>query len=270
MMLATSCPPQGEEATPPRVKSRVALVVEYDGTAYCGFQWQDGRPTVQGEIEAAILRLTGERLRIIAASRTDAGVHARGQVVSFRTATTLGTGSFVSGLNHFLPADIAVKSAHRLAPDVHVQRTAVSRRYEYYIINSETRSPLRERLALVMKGSLDVERMNEACAALVGEHDFSSFTSGTGVELKSPVRRVVTARCTYAGDTTVFAIEANSFLTHQVRNMAGTLIRVGLGKMSVHEFCSIMEQRKPGLAGPTAPACGLHLVRVNYPRSIEE
>ena len=253
MMLATLCLPQGEEATPRRVMSRVGLVVEYDGTAYAGYQWQDDRRTVQGEIEEAIFRLTGERIRIIAASRTDAGVHAHGQVVSFRTMSTLAPGSFVSGLNHFLPADIAVKSAHLLGPDIHVQRTAKSRRYEYYIVSSQTRSPLRERFAFVMKGSLDIAMMNEACRSLVGEHDFTSFTSGTGVELKSPVRRVLTAGVVQTGDSTVFAIEATSFLTHQVRNTVGALIQVGLGRMSVPEFCSIMEQRKPGLAGPAAP-----------------
>jgi tRNA pseudouridine38-40 synthase len=270
MMLATLCPPQDYEIPKARVTSRVALVIEYDGTCYSGYQWQDNRRTVQGEVEEAIFRLTGERTRIIAASRTDAGVHAHGQVVSFRTLAGLSPGSFVSGLNHFLPGDIAVKSAHLLAADLHVQRTAVSRRYEYYIVSSQTRSPLRGRFALVMSGSLDVAKMNEASRVLVGEHDFTSFTSGTGMELKSPIRRVITAGFAQTGDTTVFAIEANSFLTHQVRNTVGALIQVGLGKMSVPGFCSIMEQRKAGSGGPMAPACGLHLVRVNYPRPIEE
>jgi tRNA pseudouridine38-40 synthase len=270
MMLATVCPPRESETVGARIKSRVALVIEYDGTDFSGYQWQDDCRTVQGEVEEAILRLTGEGIRIIAASRTDAGVHAHGQVVSFRTLANLSTGSFVSGLNHFLPGDIAVKSAHLLAADLHVQRTAVSRRYEYCIVSSLTRSPLRGRFAFVMRGGLDVAIMNEASRVLVGEHDFTSFTSGTGVELKSPVRRVLSAGFTQTGDTTVFAIEANSFLTHQVRNTVGALIQVGQGRMSVPGFCSIMEQRKPGLGGPMAPACGLHLVRVNYPRPIEE
>jgi tRNA pseudouridine38-40 synthase len=268
MMLATLGLPPREEETQTLVVNRVGLVVEYDGTNYAGFQWQDGRSTVQGVLEEGIARLTGESIRVVAASRTDAGVHAWGQVVSFRTAARISAASFVSGLNHFLPADVAVKSAHLLAPEIHVQRSAMSRRYEYYIVNSETRSPLRERFALVMKGSFDVGLMNEACRGLVGEHDFTSFTSGSGVELKSAVRTVMSAVVTGTGDTLVFAIEAGSFLTHQVRNTVGALVQVGLGKMSVAEFCSIMEKRKVGLAGPMAPACGLHLVRVNYPRPI--
>lgn len=250
--------------------TRVALTVEYDGTDYFGFQWQDDRPTIQQQLEKAIFRLTNERVRVVSASRTDTGVHALGQVVSFRTVSKLPCSNFITGLNHFLPADIAVKSAYLPGADFHVQKSAVSRRYEYRILDSGTRSPLRERFAYVVKGPFNVARMNLACGSLIGEHDFASFTSGAGALIKDTTRRVFLAEVRAEGDCLVYAMEANSFLTHQIRNTVGALIEVGLGRMSVREFCSIMEQRKPGLAGPKAPACGLHLVRVNYPRPIEE
>jgi len=269
-MAGTLCLTQSSEATGTHAMTRVALVVEYDGTDYFGFQWQDDRPTIQYELEKAILRLTGESTRVVAASRTDTGVHAFGQVVSFRTSAAIEGRKLVTGLNHFLPGDIAVKSAYLLSPGFHVQKSAVSRVYDYYLLDSPTRSPLRERFTHLVKGPLDLSVMNEACRALVGEHDFASFTSGTGASLSKTVRRVVHAGMRKDGDLLTFTIEASSFLTHQVRNTVGSLIEVGLRRMSVPEFCSIMEQRKPGLAGPKAPACGLHLVRVNYPRPIEE
>ena len=269
-MPGVLCLPQSEEVIGARVNTRVTLTVEYDGTSYFGFQWQDDRPTVQQELEKALFALTGESARMVCASRTDTGVHALGQVVSFRTSSELSLESFVTGMNHFLPADIAVKAAHFPSPGFHVQKSAVSRLYEYRIHDSRTRSPLADRFAYVVRGPFDVEKMNEACGTLVGEHDFASFTSGSGALIKDTKRRVFRAAVASEGDNLVFAMEANSFLTHQIRNTVGALIEIGLGRMSVSEFCSIMEQRKPGLAGPKAPACGLHLVRVNYPRSIEE
>ncbi len=270
MMPGTLCLVESEPAASVQFMTRVALIVEYDGTGYFGFQWQDDRPTVQQQLEKAILQLTNEHVRVVSASRTDTGVHALGQVVSFRTVSQLPSRNFVTGLNHFLPADIAVKSAYVLAPDFHVQKSAVSRRYEYRILDSATRSPLRERFAFVVKGPFDVASMHLACRALVGEHDFASFTSGAGTLIKDTVRTVFLAEVRKEGDCLVYTMEANSFLTHQIRNTVGALIEVGLGRMRVSEFCSIMEQRKPGLAGPKAPAWGLHLVRVNYPRPIEE
>jgi len=269
-MPGTVCLLESEQAASVQVMTRVALVVEYDGTDYFGFQWQDDRPTIQQQLEKAISQLTHEEVRVVSASRTDTGVHALGQVVSFRTASKLPPHNFVTGLNHFLPTDIAVKSACVPGSDFHVQKSAVSRRYEYRILDSATRSPLRERFAYVVKGPFDVGKMNLACQALVGEHDFASFTSGAGASIKDAVRRVFLAEVRAEGDLLIFAMEASSFLTHQIRNTVGALIEVGLGRVSVREFYSIMEQRKPGLAGPKVPACGLHLVRVNYPRPIEE
>jgi tRNA pseudouridine38-40 synthase len=249
--------------------TKILLVMEYDGTRYHGFQWQDGLPSIHGELEKALTRLTGERRRVISASRTDAGVHARGQVVSFRTGSALSTHSFVGGLNHYLPNDIAVKSAYRINDAFNVRREAISREYSYYILNRPTRSPIREGFAYLVAGKLDIEAMNQACLALVGEHDFASFAGRNGASVKSTVRRVFRAVVEREGELVIFNIAASSFLLHQVRNTVGALIRVGLGKVTLDEFNSIIEARELALAGPTAPAYGLCLNRVNYPGPLE-
>jgi tRNA pseudouridine38-40 synthase len=202
------------------------------------------------------------------ASRTDAGVHARGQVVSLRTDSALPLEAFVHGLNHHLPADIAVKGAHVVDDGFDVRRGARSREYKYYILNSPTRSPLRERFVGRVRGGLDVAAMRRACRALVGKHDFASFVSGDTAG-RSTVRNVIKAEIERDGDMIVFTMEASSFLPHQVRHTVGALLEVGQGKMTAEEFGELVEARQPGLAAPTAPAGGLCLERVNYPRPFE-
>jgi tRNA pseudouridine38-40 synthase len=244
--------------------SRIVLIVEYDGTNYHGSQWQANAKTIQGEMEKALQKLTGERTRVKAASRTDAGVHARGQVFSFKTGAALPLKAFVEGLNYYLPQDIAVKEAHRVDDAFDARRGAISREYKYYILNNATRSPIREGFSYRVTGNLDIGAMNRACQALVGKHDFASFVTSTDIR-KSTVRQVHKAAIEQDGDMVVLDMVANSFLPHQVRNTVGSLIRVGQGKMTVDEFYGILEARQPGRAGPTAPACGLCLMRVNYP-----
>jgi len=250
--------------------TQILLIIEYDGTGYHGFQWQNGLPSIQKEVEKAIKKLTGERRRVISASRTDAGVHAQGQVVGFRTRSELSTRNFVNGLNHYLPRDIAVKAAYKVSDDFRVRRDAVSREYSYYILNNPTRSPIREGRTHRVANPLDIDAMNKAAQTLLGEHDFASFANGDGSWLKSTVRNVSRAEAAREGEMVTFRIEANSFLPHQVRTTVGTLIRVGLGKMNLDQFRSIIEARLPGTAGPTAPACGLCLDRVNYSVPLEE
>jgi len=245
--------------------TKILLIIEYDGTHYHGFQWQAGLPSIQGEVEEALERLTGERCRVITASRTDAGVHAEGQVVSFRTGSPLPLHSFTNGLNYYLPRDIAVKAAHRVGDSFDVRRDALSREYNYYILNSSTRSPMREAFSYLVAGPLDIGAMNRACQALIGEHDFASFATCDGATIRNTVRRVFKAEIERDGELVIFNMVANSFLPHQVRNTVGALIKLGLGKMNVDEFHSIIETKKPGMAGPTAPACGLCLTRINYP-----
>ncbi|MDD5082078.1 MAG: tRNA pseudouridine(38-40) synthase TruA, partial [Dehalococcoidales bacterium] len=235
--------------------TRMVLIIEYVGTRYYGFQLQASLPTVQSEIEKALHKLTGESSRVMAASRTDTGVHARGQVVSFRTESPLPVERFVAGVNYYLPADIAVKAAYKVPVAFNVRREAISREYSYHILSSDTRSPLRVAFSYRVRGQLNIEAMNRACLALVGEHDFISFASALE-KGKSTVRRVYQAKVEKHKDLVVFSIVANSFLPHQVRNTVGALIRVGLSRMMVDEFCSIIDERKPGLAGPCVPACG--------------
>jgi tRNA pseudouridine38-40 synthase len=269
MTLSTVANPELEKVDSV-VTIMMVLVVEYDGTNYYGSQWQTGLPTIQGEIEKALQKLTGESIRVAMAGRTDAGVHARGQVVSFRTGSTLSAETFINGLNYYLPRDIAAKSAYIAGDSFDVRRSAVSRQYRYSILNSPTRSPLREPFACRIAGTLDVAAMNRACRTLIGEHDFASFASGVGGEVKSTMRRVYRAEVTRDGDLVVLNVVANAFVRHQIRSTAGCLVRIGLGRMSQDEFCSIIEAKRPGLAGPALPACGLCLVRVEYPHPFEE
>ncbi|MFC1901940.1 tRNA pseudouridine(38-40) synthase TruA [Chloroflexota bacterium] len=248
--------------------SGIVLIVEYDGASYHGSQLQAGAPTIQGEIEKALRKLTGARIRIKAAGRTDAGVHARGQVVSFRTDSALPLAAFVDGLNHYLPRDIAVKEASGVDDSFDARRSALSREYRYNILNSPTRSPIRQGFSYRVNGDLDVEAMQRACQALVGRHDFASFvTSPEVAKQKNTLRNVYKAEIARDGDMLVFDMVANAFLPHQVRNTVGALIRVGQGKITVAEFYNMVDARTPGLAGPTAPAGGLCLMRVNYPNS---
>jgi len=245
--------------------------MEYEGTHYYGFQLQANLPTIQGEIEAALKKLTGKRSRVMAASRTDTGVHAKGQVVSFRTESSLPSPTFIHGLNYHLPKDIAVKAAFRVSDSFNVRRDAISREYNYYILNRPTRSPIRRGFAYHVTHPLDIGAMNQACQALIGEHDFASFaTSLEGSNLKSTIRNIHTAKIEKDGDLVIFNIVANSFLPHQVRNTVGALIKVGLGKMTADEFRCILEARRSGLAGPTVPAHGLCLMWIIYPRPWEE
>lgn len=260
---------ESKKAVSSKTSTQMALLVEYDGTHYYGFQWQDNLPTIQGEIEEALWKLTGKKSRVMAASRTDTGVHAKGQVVSFRTTSPLPPPTFVKGLNYYLPGNIAVKAAFRVSDSFNVRRRALSREYRYYILNSSTRSPIRHGFSYLVTGHLDIEAMNQACQVLIGEHNLASFTTGT-IGRKSTIRYIYQASVERDGELVVFNMAANSFLPHQIRNTVGALIRVGLGKMTVDEFYSIVEARRPGLAGPTAPAHGLCLMRINYPRPLEE
>ena len=247
--------------------SKFILLVEYDGTQYHGFQWQVGLPTIQNELEQAIKRFCRHSSRVIAASRTDAGVHARGQVVSFWAKSTLDTVTLVRALNYYLPRDIAVKTAYKAGDDFNVRRDALSREYHYYVLNNYTRSPFSQRFALFVPKMLDIRAMNDACQLIRGEHDFASFASSLDGN-KSTMRNVYEAGIEKKGDFTVFRIVANSFLPHQVRSTVGFLIRLGLGQIGIEKFHDIMKAKSLGLASPVSPACGLCLEQVNYPKPL--
>jgi tRNA pseudouridine38-40 synthase len=244
------------------------LVVEYDGRRYYGFQWQSGLPTIQSELEKAVQKLTGEKRRVLAASRTDTGVHARGQVVSFRTNSTLSPQTVMRALNYYLPEDIAVSAAYQASDTFNVRRDAVSREYEYWILSNPVRSPLAEGFTCLVTGVLNIRNMNKACRFLIGKHNFASFASALE-PMKSTVRTVYEAKCRRKGDKVIFRIVADSFLPHQVRNTVGLLIRVGLGKVGLNEFKKVMAIEKEGAAGPAALPQGLYLMKVNYPADLE-
>jgi len=269
-MTLTAVPQDSRIGIEPETTVRIALVVEYDGTNYYGSQLQSGQPTIQSEIEAGVLRLTGEKVRLAMSSRTDSGVHARGQVVSFKTACGLPTSAFVHGLNCHLPEDIAVKSACPVDLRFDPRRMASSREYSYTILNSTTRSPLTARFAHRVKGTFNIGAMNEACKTLIGTHDFASFASEIGDEPeKSTIRQVSCAMVKRDGEVVTFIIQANAFVRHQIRNTAGALVEIGLERMTPDQFVRILEAKQPGLGGPCLPAKGLCLMQVNYPFNFE-
>ncbi len=247
--------------------AKFALVVEYNGTRYHGSQWQVEVLTVQGEIERALGKLCGETSRIVAASRTDAGVHARGQVVSFWTQKKFDTETFVRGLNYYLPRDIAVKAAYETSAEFNVRRDALSREYCYHILNRDGRSPFYEMLAWFIPNKLNIEVMSKACQLLKGGHDFISFCPSIE-EGKSTMRYVYDAKVNRSEDLVVIEMKANSFLPHQVRSTVGLLTSLGLSKVSLGDFHDILEAKYVGLARPVAPAHGLCLTRVNYAKPL--
>jgi tRNA pseudouridine38-40 synthase len=253
-----------------QIKTKVALIIEYDGTRMVGSQCQTQGATVQAELEAAIEKLTGEKLRVMLSSRTDAGVSALGQVGSFRTASGLPLERVMRALNHFLPEDIAVKAAYRVPDSLDVRREALSREYVYRIWNSPVPSPLNERFRHRVALPLDEQAMDAAAGKLVGTHDLTAFGSTGGPAGKTTVRMVYRAGVSREGEEVAFRITASSFLTHQVRNTVGALIRVGQGKMSLQEFGALLENKRPGSAGPAAPGKGLCLVKINYRKDLGE
>lgn len=250
--------------------TRLALVIEYDGGRYAGSQFQSELPTIQSELEQALLLLTGEKVRVNLAGRTDAGVHAGGQVASFKTTSALPEKTFVSGLNHYLPPDISVKSARVVDAVFDPRRSASKREYEYYILNSATRSAIWHGRAYQVAGDIDVEAMNDACSLLLGEHDFASFASSPEDPGKSTVRYMYEASVRREGDMIIVRLVASAFLLHQVRNTVGALLRVGQGKMTQNDFQDIINLHEFGLAGPSVPACGLYLKKVYYGNNLEE
>jgi tRNA pseudouridine38-40 synthase len=243
---------------------KIALVVEYEGTRYHGSQIQDGVPTIQGEIESALNRLTGEKIRVALASRTDAGVHAKGQVAAFGTESRLPLPTITRALNFYLPEDIAVRRAAVVGEDFDPRRHALSREYSYLLWNDGARTPLLRRHACFVPTPLDIEAMNVACQSLIGTQDFTPFV-GSVEPGKSTVRTVHCAEVQKKGHQVTFRMVANAFLPHQMRNTVGALLKVGLGKYDVATFRQIANSKVLGAAGPALPPWGLYLTRINYP-----
>jgi tRNA pseudouridine38-40 synthase len=240
------------------------LIVEYDGTSYHGFQRQKGLTTIQGEMEKAIGLLTGGEVRLAAASRTDAGAHAKGQVVNFHTERTYPAQTWVEGLNFYLPGNIVVLEAREVREGFHARRSARSREYRYLVLNRRVPSPFLRFRAYHFPYSLDLEAMQEAATFLVGSHDFAAFCSLKEGRGRNARRRILGVDIHREGELVVFDFVGDSFLPQQVRTMVGTLLLVGAGRMGVSGFQQVLQGRDRSQAGPTAPAWGLYLMRVNY------
>jgi len=242
---------------------QLVAVVEYDGTDYLGFQLQAQGPTVQGEIERALTAVSQqEGVRIIGAGRTDAGVHAQGQVIAFSTGWRHPIEELQRALNAVLPADIAVRELGPAVKDFHPRFDAVSREYRYTIFNQRLRSPLARRFAYHFSRPLDVAALNEAAGVLVGSQDFASF--GRAPQGDNTVREVCRAQWTPEEPFVYCDIVANAFLYRMVRSLVGTLLLVGTGVLSPEGFEEILRSADRSRAGQVAVARGLCLMKVNY------
>jgi len=241
----------------------VKLVVEYEGTNYLGWQRQPQGMTVQQALEESVEKITGRATRVIGAGRTDAGVHARGMVAHFKTDSQLPVERLRDGLNGTLPRDIAVLSVEERGDDFHARFSARSKRYEYTIHNSPVRPAIDRRFCRHVRRKLDVESMRSGARYLPGRQDFAAFES-SGAASGATVRTVTTAEWLEEGERLVFGIEADGFLYNMVRAVVGSLVEVGLGKQPPEWIRELILCRDRTLAGPTAPAKGLCLVRVDY------
>ncbi|MEB3197053.1 MAG: tRNA pseudouridine(38-40) synthase TruA [Candidatus Sericytochromatia bacterium] len=240
------------------------LLVSYDGTDLLGWQVQTRGRTVQGLLESALGKVLKSPVRTAAAGRTDSGVHAAGQVVSFQTPKLLPQEAWIPALNSVLPRDIAVLRAEEVSPDFHARHSAISRSYRYAVVHRGPRSPLQARFASWVEGPLDLVALREVWSSLLGTHDFTHFAS-TGSDPVSPICRVSQAEIQEEGSTLFFHITADHFLYHMVRRLVGTALRVGRGVLSVEGFRNTWEGVAPRPSGPTAPPHGLTFVSVGYP-----
>ena len=247
---------------------RVAVVFEYDGEHFHGWQYQkSGVRSVQGELEKAIAKVADHPVELVCAGRTDAGVHASYQVVHFETTSVRNRRSWVMGINTALPDDISVHWAGAMAPDFHARFSAIYRRYRYVIFNGPVRPGILRRQVSWNFRPLDAEAMHRAAQALVGEHDFTSFRAA-GCQSRSPNRFMEFVTVSRHGDYVVIDVQANAFLHHMVRNIAGALMAVGAGKRPEQWVAEVLAARNRSLAGVTAPPFGLYLVDEGYPEGV--
>jgi tRNA pseudouridine38-40 synthase len=242
---------------------RLKLVLEYDGTAYHGWQVQPGLDTIQGRLEAALSRVGGSPVHVMGAGRTDAGVHAIGQVASCTVETRLDDLALRRALNALLPTDIVVRSVETTASAFDARRSARSKMYAYTVLRRAYPSALQARYSLFVPHALEMGVMAEAAQCLVGTHDFSAFRAGT-CAAATPIRTVSRAAWVEEGDLWRFEIVGNAFLQHMVRIIVGTLLDVGRGKRSPDHLVDILASRDRRRAGKTAAPHGLCLVAVEY------
>mgnify|MGYP005839304481 FL=1 len=241
----------------------VKVVVEYDGTDYFGFQYQPGVPTIQAELERVIERIFKEKATVYGSGRTDAGVHAAGQVISFRTSGTIPIDRVCVAMNSLLPQSIAALEASEADESFHARYSAKSRLYRYDILNRDEKSALRGRYCWHVRRLLDVERMRDSAEMLLGTHDFSSFAAADR-DAGSPIRELQEIGVRRVGEHVLIEMRANAFLRGMVRIIVGTLVEVGLGFRPGPDVKDILQAADRTAAGRTAPPRGLCLVEVEY------
>lgn len=243
---------------------RIALVVEYDGTQYHGWQAQTGLHTVQQAVEQALSKVADEPISVICAGRTDTGVHATNQVIHFDSDKERTIRAWIHGANSFLPKDVCVKNGKEMSENFHARYSATARRYRYVIYNGAIRPALMRSNVTWQYRQLDHRLMNQAAQSLLGEKDFTSFRS---VECQSntPMRHIHQLQVSRNGDLIIIDITANAFLHHMVRNIAGVLITIGSGKRPVSWAEEVLKAKDRKLGAETAPSYGLYLVQVTYP-----
>ena len=240
------------------------LTIEYDGSDFHGWQRQNNDPTIQGEIENALQIMTKQKINLIGSGRTDAGVHAFGQVANFKCETRLDPAAFLNGLNSLLPDAIVICKCECVNEDFHARYTTKSKIYRYRILNRRLPAAIERQYSWHIRRSLDLDSMRRAAAHIIGTHNFKSF-EGTGSPRSDSTRQVFEAK--FYRETTdilVFEIKAEGFLRFMVRNIIGTLVEVGLAKITPEDFQAILLSRDRSRAGATAPPNGLFLVRVEY------
>lgn len=248
--------------------------VQYDGTAFAGFQRQPGRTTVQGALESAIAQVTREDVTVTGAGRTDAGVHALGQVIHFQSASPLPTATLARAINACLPAGVALRDLDEAPEGFHARYSAVSREYRYVVECGSPRSPLWRERAYQVERPLDLEPMAMGAALLVGRHDFGAFGAPMMHTSREPgegrlarggtIRTMLAARCRRRSRFILFCFIADAFLRHMVRMLVGTLLRLGAGTLPVAAVGRLLAGDRTLQAGPAAPAHGLYLLRVRY------
>ena len=242
---------------------RVRLVVAYDGTAYSGWQLQPGVRTIEGELNRCLSELLGEKIQVIGASRTDAGVHALCNIAVFDTKARIPGEKISYALNQRLPEDIRIRSSCEVPGDFHPRKCESRKTYEYRILNSSFPVPTRRLYAHFTYVPLNVELMREAASYLEGEHDFRSFCCAAAV-VESTVRTILDIQIRREGEEIVIQVCGNGFLYNMVRIIAGTLMEAGRGVFPPEHVKEILEARDRRYAGPTAPACGLTLIRYEF------
>lgn len=242
----------------------ILLTIAYDGRAYHGWQIQKNALSVQEVFQSALKNIIGDNFSVKGCSRTDSGVHANMYCINILTTHKISPERLKAAMNRFLPLDIVVNSAQEVSLDFHARYSCKSKEYIYKIWNSQERNPFLNGYALHYRYELDVEKLNSAAKAYIGTHDFTSFCTLDKREKGDFTRTVTSFHVTRDGKMVEMRVEADGFLYNMVRIMVGTLLRVAQGKIEVNEISNIIKSKNRKLAGPTAPACGLYLNRVNY------